>query len=220
MRLITLPGVFTPRSDSLMLADVLEEHGPAGAAVLDLCTGSGVLALRAAAAGAREVVAVDVSRRAVMSVRMSARAEGLHVRAVRGDLYAPVAGRRFGLVVSNPPYLPAPEAALPRRGASRAWEGGHDGRAVLDRVVAGAPAHLAPGGALLVVHSSLCGVDATLRAMGAAGLRPEVLRREDGPLGPLALARAPMLERRGLLAPGERREEVVVVRGRAPGGRG
>jgi release factor glutamine methyltransferase len=216
MHLITLPGVFTPRSDSLMLADAVEEHGPAGARVLDLCTGSGVIALRAAAAGAAEVTAVDVSRRAVLSVAMSARRAGLPVRAVRGDLYAAAGGRRFDLITANPPYLPAARDALPRHGARRAWEGGRDGRAVLDRVIDGAPRHLLPGGTLLVTHSSLCGVGATLRRMAGAGLRAEVLRRADGPLGPLATARAGLLEERGLLAPGERREEVVVIAGVLP----
>jgi release factor glutamine methyltransferase len=68
---------------------------------------------------------------------------------------------------------------------------------------------------LLVVHSSVNGEAATIEAMRAAGLRPAVAERRRGPLGPLLAARAPMLEARGLLAPGEREEDVLVVRGAA-----
>ena len=64
MRLITLPGVFKPHSDSWALADLLGEYVNPGDSVLDLCTGSGVLAVAAALAGAGDVTAVDVSRRA------------------------------------------------------------------------------------------------------------------------------------------------------------
>jgi release factor glutamine methyltransferase len=214
MRLFTLPGVFRPRSDSWMLARALAHEGlPAGARVLDVCTGSGVLAITAAQRGAH-ATAVDVSRRAVLCARLNARLNGVRVRAVRGDLLAAVGGERFDAIVSNPPYLPG-DPELPRSGAQRAWEGGHDGRALLDRLCEQAPRHLAPGGVLLVVHSSLCGTDSTLDLLRAQGLRADVAVRRHGALGPLLRARAAELETRDLLAPGEREEEVVVVRAAA-----
>jgi release factor glutamine methyltransferase len=214
MRLFTLPGVFRPRSDSWMLARALEDEGlPAGARVLDVCTGSGVLAITAAQRGAH-ATAVDISRRAVLCARLNARLNGVRVRAVRGDLLAAVGDERFDAIVSNPPYLPG-DPALPRSGAQRAWEGGHDGRALLDRLCEQAPRHLAPGGVLLVVHSSLCGTDATLASLRDRGLQADVALRHHGSLGPLLRARAAELERRHLLAPGQREEEVVVVRAAA-----
>jgi release factor glutamine methyltransferase len=63
------------------------------------------------------------------------------------------------------------------------------------------------------VHSELCGTEATLSALRAAGLDAQVAQRHHGTLGPLLRARASALEARGLLAPGQRDEEVVVVRG-------
>jgi release factor glutamine methyltransferase len=213
MRILTLPGVFQPHSDSWMLAEALRERVRPGARVLDLCTGSGVLALTAAAAGAGAVTAVDVSRRAVLSVRLNARLNGLRVRALRGDLLAAVPGERFDVIVSNPPYLPDEDDALPARGARRAWDAGRDGRVLLDRICRDAAAHLTPGGVVLLVHSSLIGEEETLDTLRAHGLEPSVLRRSRGPLGPLLAARAPQLEARGLLAPGERTEEVLVVGG-------
>src|SRR3712207_2272084 len=155
---MTLPGVFRPISDSRFLADVLREQTlPPRATALDLCTGSGILAVTAAMRGAREVTAVDVSRRAVLTARLNARLNGVRVRALRGDLFAPVGDQRFDAIVSNPPYVPAETDELPDSGPERAWDAGLDGRAFLDRLIAEAPGHLRPGGFLLVVSSSILG---------------------------------------------------------------
>lgn len=217
MRILTLPGVFQPRSDARLLAAAMAERALArGARVLDVFTGSGALALAAAREGARAVTAIDVLRRAVLTVRLNARRNGVRVRALRGDLLAPVAGERFELILANPPYLPGEDDVLPRAGAARAWEGGHDGRILIDRLCAAAPPALAPGGTLLLVQSSLCGEDATLARLAAAGLDAAVLARHRGPLGPLVRERAALLEARGLLAPRQREEELLVIAGRAP----
>jgi release factor glutamine methyltransferase len=217
VRIVTLPGVFRPISDSRMLAAALREQTlPPRASVLDVCTGSGLLAVCAALRGTREVTAVDVSRRALLTTRLNARLNGVRVRTLRGSLFEPVGAQRFDAIVSNPPYVPADTDELPTRGAQRAWDAGRDGRAFLDRLLDEAPAHLRPGGFLLVVHSSVIGRDETLRRMEAGGLEAEVIVRERSPLGPLLTERAPVLEARGLLPPGQRHEDVLVFRGRAP----
>ncbi|HYF26967.1 MAG TPA: HemK2/MTQ2 family protein methyltransferase [Baekduia sp.] len=216
MKILTLPGVFEPRSDTWMLATALTEAMPRRARVLDVCTGSGAIAVVAARHGAREVVAVDVSRRAVLTARLNARRNGVRVDARRGDLLAPVAGEQFDLIVSNPPYVPAAADALPRRGQRRGWDAGRDGRVLLDKLCAKAPAHLVPGGIFLVVHSEVCGTDATVRQLTAAGLDTEVVHRHRGPLGPLLRERRDMLVQRGLLRAGAQDEEVVVVRAQRP----
>jgi release factor glutamine methyltransferase len=213
MRIVTLPGVFRPRPDSWMLARHLCARVHPGAHVLDLCTGSGAIAVAAARCGAGRVTAIDVSRRSVATARINARLNGVRVRALRGDLFAPVAGERFDAIASNPPYLPAEDDALPAHGPARAIDAGTDGRVLLDRICARAAEHLRPGGAVLLVHSDLIGVEQTIAALEAAGLRVDVLERRRGRLGPLLTGRAPLLEARGLLAPGEREEEMVVVRG-------
>jgi release factor glutamine methyltransferase len=187
-----------------------------GSRALDVCTGSGAIAIAAARGGAEAVTAVDVSRRAVFATRLNAALNGVRVHAVRGDLLFAVPGQRFDLIASNPPYLPAERAALPARGAQRAWEAGLDGRVLLDRIIAGAPAHLRPGGVLWLVHSSVCGVEETLSRLAAAGLEPVVAESRRGPLGPLLAARSAQLEARGLLGRGEREEEVVAIRATAP----
>jgi release factor glutamine methyltransferase len=214
VRLITLPGVFRPISDTWLLADALDdERLPAGARILDLCCGSGALAVRAALGGAqREVWAVDVSRRAVLTTRINAALNAVRVRAVRGDLFAAIGDRRFDAIISNPPYVPAATDELPVRGPARAWDAGRDGRALLDRICAGAAGHLRPGGVLLVVHSSLLGLDPTADALRAGGLQVDVAARETGPLGPLMRARRAA----GLIDRDVQREDVLVVRGRNP----
>jgi len=216
MRLFTLPGVFRPRPDSWMLVRALRAEGLApGARVLDVCTGSGLLAIAAAQLGA-QATAIDVSRRAVLCAALNARLNGVRIRTLRGDLLAPVRGERFDAIVSNPPYLPAAGDDLPTRGAARAWEAGRGGRALLDVLCAQAPAHLAPGGVLLVVHSELSRPDRTIAMLRDRGLHAEATVRHRGTLGPLMRSRAGMLEARGMLAAGAREEEVVIVRG-APG---
>ena len=215
MRLAPIPGVFRPRSDTWLLAAHLRTQLRPGGSVLDLCTGSGALAVTAALAGARAVTAIDVSRRAVLSARLNGRLNGVRVRALRGDLLAPVAGERFDAIVSNPPSLPAAGDELPRSGPRRAWDAGADGRALLDRICEAAPGHLRPGGFLLLVHSSLAGEEQTVRRLAGSGLAVEVLERRRGALGPLLAARAPQLEAKGLLAAGERSEELLVVAGAA-----
>jgi len=216
MRLARLPGVFRPRSDTWLLAAVMRDLPRLpGGAVLDVCTGSGAIAISAALAGARSVTAVDVSARAVLTVRLNARLNGVRVEAVRGSLLDAVPGRRFDVIVSNPPYLPADGDELPVRGPARHTEAGTSGRVLLDRLIDAAPAHLTPGGVLLVTHSSVNGEAQTLERMRAAGLEPAVAERRRGALGPLLSARAPELEAKGLLAPGERSEDILVVAGAA-----
>jgi release factor glutamine methyltransferase len=213
MKLLTLPGVFAPISDSWMLADAIRQEaiGP-GSQALDVCTGSGVLALTAAQCGAT-TTAIDVSRRALLTVRLNAIRSGLRVRTLRGSTFTPVAGERFDLIVSNPPYVPSPRADVPRYGVSRAWEAGHDGRIVLDALCDEAPDHLRPGGALLLVHSSLIGIDATFERLRRAGLVDvEVRACERGPLGPLMRAQ----QAAGTIPSDVDEEDVVVIRASAP----
>jgi release factor glutamine methyltransferase len=214
MRLITLPGVFRPRSDAWLLARAMRDHRlAADARTLDVFSGSGVLALAAARCGASAVTAVDVLRRAVATVRLNARLHGVELTALRGDLFEPVTGQRFDLITANPPYLPG-GSELPRHASSRAWEGGADGRALIDRFCTQVADHLAPGGTVALVQSSLCDEPATLAALAETGLDTRVLERVRGPLGPLGAARAASLERRGALRPGERFEELTVIVGR------
>lgn len=124
--------------------------------VLDLCTGSGALAVLAALAFPNaEVCAVDISAGALDVARKNVAMHGLENRVTlfEGDLFAPLAGRRFDLIVTNPPYVDAEAmAGLPpeyRAEPALALAGGPDGLDVVRRILAEAPNHLATGGGLL-----------------------------------------------------------------------
>ncbi|MDF3312869.1 class I SAM-dependent methyltransferase [Rhodococcus sp. T2V] len=211
--LLRLPGVYPPQADTGMLAALLaSEHLDAESRVLDLCTGTGVLGVRAAALGAGCVTAVDISRRALINTRLNAALGRRSLRIRRGDLTAPVRGERFALVMCNPPYVPAHDDALPVRGAARAWDAGRNGRALLDRVCVEAPEVLDRGGVLLIAQSALSGVTKTRIMLEERGMRVEIAARVEVPFGPVLSSRSSMFEKRGLIASGQRSEELVVVR--------
>ncbi|MGC5342042.1 HemK2/MTQ2 family protein methyltransferase [Streptomyces sp. DT24] len=211
-RLVTLPGVYAPQHDTRLLMEALGREGVGpGTDVLDLGTGSGALAVRAAHMGAR-VTAVDIAWRAVLTTRLNALLSRRRITVHRGDLTSPVGGRSYDMVICNPPYVPAPWARLPERGAARAWDAGHDGRAIVDRVCDAAPSVLRPGGVLLMVHSGLCDSGATLRRLSRAGLSATVGDRVRVPLGPVLLSRLEWLRERGLMSRDEAAEELVVIR--------
>jgi ribosomal protein L3 glutamine methyltransferase len=124
--------------------------------VLDLCTGSGCLAILAAMRFANAMVdavelskdALQVAKRNVAQHRMRNR-----VRLLQGDLFAPVEGRRYDLIVSNPPYVDdAGMKRLPpecRHEPRMAFDGGKDGLAIVRRIIDEAGWFLTPRGGLL-----------------------------------------------------------------------
>ncbi|WP_411104922.1 HemK2/MTQ2 family protein methyltransferase [Streptomyces sp. cmx-4-9] len=217
--LIALPGVYQPQGDTRLVAEALAQEALApGADVLEIGTGTGALALQAARRGAR-VTAVDVSWRAVASARLNALRHGVPLRLVHGDFASAVTGR-FDLIVSNPPYVPAQNAEVPVRGPERAWDAGCDGRAVIDRICAGARPLLRPGGVLLMVHSGMCGTQETVDLLTSAGLSARVTARALVPWGPVLRSRRTWLQQQGLAGAGAgagaggagELEELVVIR--------
>ncbi|MET7455247.1 HemK2/MTQ2 family protein methyltransferase [Streptomyces sp. NPDC005574] len=208
--------MYAPQEDTALLAGALAEEPLApGADVLDVGTGTGALALAAARRGAR-VTAVDVSWRAVYTARLNAWLSGVPVRIRHGNLFEAVRDRSYDLILSNPPYVPAPTAGVPARGRARAWDAGHDGRLVLDRICGEAPGLLRPGGVLLMVHSALSDPELTVGRLRSAGLKAAVTRRSRIDFGPVLRSRVGWLRERGLLSPAEAKEELVVVRAELP----
>jgi release factor glutamine methyltransferase len=156
------PHVLVPRPDTETVVEVVvKARGDKAAAcrVLDLCTGSGAIALALAKElPAAHVIATDVSAEAVAiatkNVERNAMAARVEVR--QGDLFAPVAGEVFDLIASNPPYIQtaviATLSAEVKREPVLALDGGADGMVFYDRICRDAMTYLAPGGALVVEH--------------------------------------------------------------------
>jgi release factor glutamine methyltransferase len=206
------PGVYRPQGDTWLLAEALRSVTvPSGARILEIGTGTGALAVDAALRESAQVTAIDVSRRAVLAARLNARLNGARIRVLHGDLFAPVEGELFDVILANPPYVPG-NGRPPSSGPARAWEGGPEGRAILDQICRQAPAMLAPGATMLLVQSALSGVRPTLDALRSAGLETVVAARQREPFGPVMQSRVGWLEAQGLIRRGQRDEELVVIR--------
>ena len=172
-----------PRPETELLVEIaLAALPPARQEVLDLGTGSGAIAL--ALAHERpgwSVLGVDVDPDSVALATRNATRLGLRAEFLQGSWYAPLTGRRFDAIVSNPPYIADGDPCLAAPGVCReplrALVAGQDGLAALRDVVAGAPAHVLPGGLLACEHGAAQGgaVRALLRAAGFL----EVETRED-----------------------------------------
>jgi ribosomal protein L3 glutamine methyltransferase len=144
--------------------------------VLELCTGSGCLAILASRAfPSAEIDAVDISKDALAVAARNVADHGLKDRVMlhRGDLYAPLADKRYDLIIANPPYVDAEGmAGLPRecRAEPRlAFDGGADGIDVVRRILDRASQHLTADGGLL------CEVGRCRSALEAAYPRTEFL---------------------------------------------
>ena len=155
--LLVSPAVLIPRPETELLVEWALELLPADMAVevIDLGTGSGAiaLALQRKRPQAR-VTATDASAGALDIARANALRHAPTVAFAQGDWWAPVAGRRYALAVSNPPYIAGDDLHLQALGheprAALTPEG--DGLAALRRIVDDAPPHLLPGAWLLLEH--------------------------------------------------------------------
>jgi ribosomal protein L3 glutamine methyltransferase len=124
--------------------------------VLDLCTGSGCLAILAARHFPNaEVDAADISKDALAVAARNVGDHGLQgqIELYRGDLFKPLADKRYDLIICNPPYVDeAGMASLPRECRAEpklAFDGGADGLDIVRRIIDEAGSHLTPGGGLL-----------------------------------------------------------------------
>ena len=149
--------VLIPRPETELLAELaitaLQERPGQGA--LDLCCGSGCLGITLALSCPAEAVqAADISTDALAVTAKNADALQASIHLHQGDLFAPLTGLRFGVIVSNPPYIPADVCktlqAEVLQEPSMALNGGTDGLSFYRRIAAEAPAHLFPGGKLLL----------------------------------------------------------------------
>ena len=153
------PDVLIPRPDTELLVDLALARIPSDQAmdVLDLGTGSGCIAITLALERPHaRVTAVDRSAAALDIARHNAGILDARVEFLPSNWFDALAGRRFGLIVSNPPYVPAADPHL-TRGDVRfeplsALAAGDDGLDDLRHLIAAARPHLEPGGTLLLEH--------------------------------------------------------------------
>lgn len=174
------PAVLIPRPETELLVELGAKFAAERARtcpaprIVDLGTGSGIVAITLARLCPQAAVsAVDVSPEALAVAAANAARLAPAVRLLAGDWYAPLAGERFDLIVSNPPYVVSGDPHLVLNGLPFEPQGaltdgvaGGDGLACIRAIVSGAPAHLAAGGWLLIEHGydQAAGVQTLLRA--------------------------------------------------------
>ena len=169
--LLVTPSVFNPklpRTGAFLAAHIDARLISPDAEVLDMGTGSGVCAIFAARY-AQRVVAVDINRAAVRCAGINAVLNAVEQRLTvrHGDLFAPVAGERFDLILFNPPFL----RGMPRDDRERAWRS----LDVAERFAVGVRDHLKPTGSALVVLSSFGGAAVFLEEFRKHGFAISVL---------------------------------------------
>lgn len=171
------PEVYPPAEDSFMLAKGAEKlRGD----ILEIGCGSGIASLSAAAAERKNaVLGLDINPEAVRCAKENAKANKIrNARFAVSDLFSKAPKRKFDAIIFNPPYLPTSEAELIDGPINAAFDGGKDGRKVLNRFLLGFGRFLRPGGTLLLIQSSLNDLEKTKKRLGNLGYKVEIIDEE------------------------------------------
>ncbi|MBN9086151.1 MAG: methyltransferase domain-containing protein [Reyranella sp.] len=145
-----------------------------GRNVLEIGSGSGVVLAVLGSLGAASVCGIDIEQEAIEAgINLLADLGHDNAEFHLGDMWLPVAGRRFDLIVANLPNSPHPQ--VPISGRPPNWSaGGYDGRLLVDAFIAALRTHLVPGGRALMTHNSYIGLDQSREAAHANGLSFDV----------------------------------------------
>lgn len=172
----THPEVYEPAEDTFLLAENLQVERKHR--VLEIGTGTGIVAITVSRK-CRTVVATDINPHAIKCAAHNIiNNKTYNVELKEGDLFEPVNGEKFDLILFNTPYLPTSEDERVDDELEAAWNGGKDGREVIDRFLGELIHHLNPDGRVQLVQSSLSDIDKTLNKMEEMGLDASVTARE------------------------------------------
>jgi len=175
MEFIICENVYEPAEDTFLLADNLLVKKSDN--VLEIGTGTGIIAI-IASKKAKKVVTVDINRYAVECARKNTEINLACVDIRWGDLFDPVDDEKFDLILFNTPYLPIEDDELVDDELEAAWNGGKDGRFVINRFIKGLVEHLNPCGRVQLVQSSLSNVEETTGRLMELGFEVSVTDSE------------------------------------------
>lgn len=188
IRLCVFEHVYVPKLDSFLLASRLWEIVERHHRVLDIGTGSGILALVAACKGA-SVVATDVHEPSVRCAEYNAHLNGLSIETYVGNLFSTFSSSEvFDLIVSNMTSLPSPVNEVHDDYTARNIDAGFDGRRYLDELLNEAPRCLKKGGHLLIQHSNFANIEKTEAKLKELGYETEV-KMYEYPVGEMSAQR-------------------------------
>lgn len=166
-----------PSEYTAALIQVLQakQHLVRGSTALEIGSGSGVVLAALGALGAASLCGIDIEEDAVTSgmLLLAELGHGQTAELHLGDMWLPVADRRFDLIVANLPHFPMDRSDVP--GRLPTWSaGGADGRALLDPFLEGLPRHLEPEGRAVITHNAFVGLDCSQTILADLGFELRV----------------------------------------------
>lgn len=168
----THPQVYEPAEDTFLLAENLQVKRMSS--TLEIGTGTGIIAIMAARK-AQRVIATDINPHALKcSLKNIIINKAFNIELREGNLFEPVKNEKFDVILFNTPYLPASDEEQIDDELDAAWNGGPDGREVIDKFLEDVKNHLNPGGKVQLVQSSLSNVEETLKKLESLGLNASV----------------------------------------------
>ncbi len=172
----THENVYVPAEDSYLLAENLEVEN--GKSVLEIGTGSGIVAMYASKL-TDKVTATDINFDAIQLAESNFKANNIdNVELLFGNLFEPVKDRKFDVILFNTPYLPTEEGEVIEDNLNYAFDGGLNGRKVIDLFLNEVKNHLNDGGIVQLIQSSLSDNDETLNKLDELGFIAEIAKKE------------------------------------------
>ena len=172
----THENVYIPAEDSYLLAENLEIHD--GESVLEIGTGSGIVAMYASKL-TDKVTATDINFDAITLAESNFRANNIdNIELLFGNLFEPVKNRKFDVILFNTPYLPTEEGEVIEDNLNYAFDGGLNGRKIIDLFLNEVRNHLNDSGTVKLIQSSLSDNNLTLKKLDELGFIAETAKKE------------------------------------------
>ena len=169
-------NVYVPAEDSYLLADNLEIKK--GQSVLEIGTGSGIVAMYASRLS-DNITVTDINFDACLLAEKNFRENNIeNIEILFGNLFEPVKNRKFDVILFNTPYLPTEDDEVLEDTINYAFDGGLNGRKVIDVFLNEVSNHLNDGGIVQLIQSSLSGNEETLTKLDEMGFIAEIAASE------------------------------------------